>query len=76
MIKQNCDYYPCHFIGQDCTFCYCPFYPCNDTKRGGKVYNGQNGVSVWDCSECKYIHRIKNFPEIIEEIIKRKNEVV
>ena len=26
----QCDYHPSHFTGQDCTFCYCPFYPCEN----------------------------------------------
>ena len=21
----SCDYHPCHYPGQDCTFCYCQF---------------------------------------------------
>ncbi|MDP6613031.1 MAG: cysteine-rich small domain-containing protein, partial [Candidatus Hydrothermarchaeota archaeon] len=26
--SEKCEYYPCHFQGQDCTWCFCPFYPC------------------------------------------------
>ena len=26
--RNTCQYYPCHFHNQDCTFCFCPFYPC------------------------------------------------
>ncbi|MCX6699637.1 MAG: adenosylcobinamide amidohydrolase [Methanomicrobiales archaeon] len=24
---RECPYYPCHFQGQRCDYCYCPFYP-------------------------------------------------
>ena len=23
--NRKCKYNPCHYEGQDCTFCYCPF---------------------------------------------------
>lgn len=67
-IEQNCKYYPCHFEGQDCTFCYCPFYPCNNTEKGGKIYHGKNGIDVWDCSECNYIHKTVNLLKIKDKI--------
>jgi hypothetical protein len=31
---EGCPYYPCHFEGQQCDFCYCPLYPCLDTSLG------------------------------------------
>ena len=49
-MKKKCKYYPCHFEGQDCRFCYCPIYPCED-ERFGKWYK-----SVWDCSKCTIFH--------------------
>lgn len=52
----SCDYHPCHFSGQDCTFCYCPFYPCNDTDLG-EMLVGKRGNEVWACSDCLFIHR-------------------
>ena len=52
----NCPYYPSHFFGQDCTFCYCPFYPCEDTTFG-KFINSKRGKKIWDCSDCLFIHR-------------------
>jgi threonine-phosphate decarboxylase len=30
--NRECNYYPCHFESQDCTFCFCPFYPCQDGR--------------------------------------------
>ena len=53
---EECAYHPCHFIGQDCTFCYCPFYPCNDTTFGRDIETG-GGKSVWECTDCLFIHR-------------------
>ena len=33
-LPKACPYYPCHFEGQSCEFCYCPFYPCGDESLG------------------------------------------
>ncbi len=52
----NCEYHPCHFIGQDCTFCYCPFYPCNDDDLGRNIIS-KRGKDVWECTYCLFIHR-------------------
>ena len=52
----SCDYHPCHFEGQDCTFCYCPFYPCNDTDLGCDI-EGRHGSKIWCCTDCLFIHR-------------------
>ena len=54
--NSSCEYYPCHFSGQDCTFCYCPFYPCLDTNLGCML-KGKRGNEVWSCSDCLLIHR-------------------
>ena len=52
---HNCPYYPCHFPGQRCDFCYCPFYPCY--KEGlGQWTNGSNGGRVWNCAGCTLLH--------------------
>ncbi|MDD4244613.1 MAG: cysteine-rich small domain-containing protein [Candidatus Methanomethylophilaceae archaeon] len=60
---ENCEYYPCHYKGQDCTFCYCPFYPCMD-ERLGKEIRRRRGDTVWDCSPCLMIHD-KDVAELI-----------
>lgn len=52
----SCPYHPCHFTGQDCTFCYCPFYPCLDTDLG-QMLVGRRGNEVWSCSDCLFIHK-------------------
>jgi len=35
----------------DCSFCYCPLYPCGNTTLG-TWYKG-----IWDCSGCDVIHK-------------------
>ncbi|WP_414469972.1 precorrin-3B C(17)-methyltransferase [Methanobacterium sp. ACI-7] len=68
----ECDYYPCHRGGENCTFCYCPFYPCGDSSTGGKWIKEKG---VWSCEDCIWIHEDKTvecimskLPEIIGEV--------
>jgi len=51
----KCEYYPCHFEGQDCTHCYCPLYPCED-PGDGRVDQEQPGHPVWTCKDCTLLH--------------------
>ena len=53
---KGCLYHPCHFTGQDCTFCYCPFYPCNDEDLGRNIESRRN-KPIWECTYCLFIHR-------------------
>ncbi|HML05169.1 MAG TPA: precorrin-3B C(17)-methyltransferase [Methanobacterium sp.] len=79
----ECDYYPCHKGGVNCTFCYCPFYPCGDSSTGGKWIKEKG---VWSCEACTWIHEdktvdciMKKFPEIVEEVDdlkKRKKDLL
>ncbi|MDD2410089.1 MAG: cobyric acid synthase [Candidatus Methanomethylophilaceae archaeon] len=64
---HGCPYHPSHFIGQDCTFCFCPFYPCEDTKFG-KFIGSRRGKQVWDCSDCLFIHRKEVVGFVMDEI--------
>ncbi len=64
--NYECKYYPCHFYGQDCTFCYCPFYPCLIYDLGGELILTDDGY-VWSCKGCTWVHE----KEIAEEIIHR-----
>lgn len=64
-INKGCIYFPCHSNLEDCTFCYCPLYPCNDDTNGGK-YIIVNGKSIYDCSNCEYIHK----KTVVDEIFK------
>lgn len=65
---DSCPYYPCHFSGQSCDFCYCPFYPCGDDELGSFV-NSSMGGKVWSCSSCRLVH----YPAIAE-YLKRNPE--
>ncbi len=63
--NRECNYYPCHFEGQDCTFCFCPFYPCQDGRTEGKWITGSSGNEVWSCLECRVVHE----PAVVEKMI-------
>ena len=49
-----CEYYPCHNHPQNCTYCYCPFYPCADPSTGGRWIKEKQ---VWSCEKCTWIHQ-------------------
>ncbi len=65
--NTECEYHPSHFSGQDCTFCYCPFYPCND-ERLGKFIESRRGKKIFDCSDCLFIHRTEVAKYAMERI--------
>lgn len=73
----ECPYYPCHFPGQRCDYCYCPFYPCRDETLGQWV-NGTTGGKVWNCSRCTLLHvpehadYLRHHPEASLEELKRR----
>lgn len=62
MERVSCDRYPCHFSGQDCTFCFCPFYPCGDERTGGRIADGE-----WSCEDCRLLHD----PDVAAMVIKK-----
>jgi adenosylcobinamide hydrolase len=51
----GCPYYPCHFEGQRCDYCYCPFYPCGEEDLGQWVESSAGG-KVWNCARCTLVH--------------------
>lgn len=55
-VQQGCPYYPCHFKGQRCDFCYCPLYPCND-ERLGEWSTSSTGRKIWSCAPCTLNHQ-------------------
>ncbi|MDV0444776.1 Histidinol-phosphate aminotransferase [Methanimicrococcus sp. At1] len=71
--RETCEYYPCHFEGQDCTFCYCPFYPCGDDRGGGKYIQSSKGGQVWSCVDC-YIPHISPVVEKMMEGLMEEDE--
>ena len=69
---RECEFYPCHYEGQYCDFCYCPFYPCGDSSTGGQWIKGKG---VWNCKECMWVHEKeavdclrKPLEELLEEV--------
>lgn len=70
--RIECEYYPCHFEGQDCTFCFCPFYPCENEKTGGEFVKRAAGGEVWSCAGCELIHRGEIADEVLRELMKGK----
>jgi len=61
---MECKFYPCHFNGQDCSLCYCPFYPCLIYRLGGELINS-DGKLVWSCKNCSWVHEKENLEEIL-----------
>ena len=60
MQRLNCERFPCHFADQDCSLCFCPFYPCRDLRTGGQEVDG-----AWSCKSCLIIHR----PDVAEMVL-------
>ncbi|MBP7087100.1 MAG: cobyric acid synthase [Methanomassiliicoccales archaeon] len=55
--NPECAHHPCHHPEQNCTFCFCPLYPCLDPELGEYVISRRTGGRVWSCQECLWIHR-------------------
>jgi threonine-phosphate decarboxylase len=68
--RINCEYYPCHFEGQDCTFCFCPFYPCEDLRTSGEYIPRESGSKVWSCMKCHIVHKPEVAHKILDELLK------
>ncbi|WP_135604037.1 threonine-phosphate decarboxylase CobD [Methanococcoides sp. NM1] len=67
--NTDCPYYPCHhFPGQDCTFCFCPFYKCEDERTGGKWVDRSSGGKVWSCEDCVLVHQKDVVEKILNEL--------
>lgn len=70
--RIDCEYYPCHFAGQDCTFCFCPFYPCENKRTGGRLIQKSTGGTVWSCAGCGIIHRGEVADKVLNVLMKGK----
>jgi len=55
--NTECAHFPCHHPGQNCTFCFCPLYPCLDPQLGEYVTSKRTGGKVWSCQSCLWVHR-------------------
>lgn len=64
--QDACPYYPCHFEGQACTFCYCPFYPCRDESLGEWVTSSTLHKDIWACTNCHLLHEKKYAEYLIQ----------
>ncbi|AKB50533.1 L-threonine 3-O-phosphate decarboxylase [Methanosarcina barkeri str. Wiesmoor] len=64
--RKTCEYYPCHFKGQNCTFCFCPFYPCEDERTGGKWIQSSRGGKIWSCVDCHLVHKTETAQKILD----------
>ena len=81
--NRECEFYPCHWDGQYCDFCYCPFYPCGDSSTGGEWIKGKN---VWNCKECTWLHEkeaveclrepLENILEEVEDLKAKKKTLL
>ena len=67
----SCPYHPSHYKGQNCSFCYCPFYPCNDPDLGRLLPSKRTGNEILDCSQCLFCHSNK----VVEYSFKRFQEL-
>ncbi len=64
--QNGCQYYPCHFKGQRCNFCYCPLYPCKDESLGEFVSRSNGQDRIWSCSKCTLNHE----PAVVSHLLR------
>ena len=69
--RNTCEYYPCHFEGQNCTFCFCPFYPCENEFTRGKWITGSGGSKVWSCIDCHIVHNKEIAQKILDSLMQK-----
>ncbi|MHC1688243.1 MAG: cysteine-rich small domain-containing protein [Methanothrix sp.] len=65
MQRLNCEKFPCHSPDQDCSLCFCPFYPCRDERTGGRELDG-----VWSCESCRVIHRTDVAEKVLDGLME------
>ena len=73
-LDKSCDYLPCHEGLEDCTFCYCPFYPCNEEDTGGFEKIRDDGSKIWACSSCIFAHKTENARKILEGLLELNSD--
>ncbi|MFX1317362.1 MAG: cysteine-rich small domain-containing protein [Promethearchaeota archaeon] len=65
--NKLCKFLPCHEGLEDCTFCFCPFYPCEDESTSGRyIVSKKSDKKVWSCINCIF----PNLKENVQEILK------
>lgn len=73
--NNACKFFPCHNGLEDCTFCYCPFYPCLDKDLGKDVYSKKLKKDIWSCQNCGWIHKRDIVNDIFALIRKKGSEL-
>ena len=66
--NKDCEYYPCHKVGDkgfNCLFCYCPLYDLGDKCGGNFVYTADG---IKDCSACTIPHSEDGYEYIISKL--------
>lgn len=67
--NQECEYYPCHPVGEgeefNCLFCYCPLYALGKQCGGNFQYN-EKGIK--DCSGCMVPHGRGGYDHVIKKV--------
>ena len=81
--NRECEYYPCHYDGQYCDFCYFPFYPGGDSSTGGEWIKGKG---IWNCKNCLWLHDkesveclrqpLENILEDVEDLKSKKKSLL
>lgn len=70
-LDRKCEFIPCYDGLEDCTFCYCPFYPCYQDNTGGcEKESFRTSLLVWMCSSCNLPHKTENAKKILEGLIE------
>ena len=74
-LNKACTFFPCHTGLEDCTFCYCLFYPCLDENLGRFAYSAKHKKNIWSCKSCSWIHKRKVTEYIFALIIKNRYRI-
>lgn len=67
-INNSCAYFPCHIGLEDCTFCYCPFYPCLNNRLGEYVFSKKTRQRIWSCKDCSWIHQRNTVDKLLKTV--------
>lgn len=73
-VNKSCSYFPCHKGLENCTFCYCPFYPCLDRNFGRYLYSKKLKKSIWSCQDCNWIHKRETIDYIFSLIRENSSQ--
>jgi len=69
MQRLSCERFPCHYPEQDCSLCFCPFFPCRDERTGGGERDGS-----WCCEGCRIVHQ-KEVAEMVLDALMQGQSI-